>query len=137
MVQYRWGWAVAVGVISAFICLFMIALHYFANEMAEKVALITGPLLVLLWAFGAGFNTRYTLIINKRQLGRITIMHTFDSFCWLIVQMGHSLSPLTGDSQTDTFSLGSRYFPLCSILQMLFLVYAKPFAQTRVMQRYM
>lgn len=54
----RWGWAVAVGVISAFICLMQIMMHYVANEMAEKSAMLMGALLVVLWAFGAGFNTR-------------------------------------------------------------------------------
>ena len=55
----RWGWAVAVGVISTVICLGLIFMHYFVNEAAEKTAMLLGPLLVILWAFGAGFNTRF------------------------------------------------------------------------------
>jgi hypothetical protein len=46
------------GAISAFICLIQILMHYVANEMAEKSAVLMGSLLVVLWAFGAGFNTR-------------------------------------------------------------------------------
>jgi hypothetical protein len=46
------------GAISAFICLIQIMMHYVANEMAEKSAVLMGSLLVVLWAFGAGFNTR-------------------------------------------------------------------------------
>jgi len=53
----RWGWAVAVGVISTILCLIQLIMHYFVNEMAEKFAILTGAFLVVLWAFGAGFNT--------------------------------------------------------------------------------
>eukprot|EP01134_Creolimax_fragrantissima_P008468 CFRG8468T1 len=53
----RQGWAVSVGVISFVVCVVGLFLHWKMKEQANKLALPIGGFLIVLWAFGVGFNT--------------------------------------------------------------------------------
>ncbi|EGD73655.1 hypothetical protein PTSG_05366 [Salpingoeca rosetta] len=52
------GWAIAVGVISSFICFIRLGLIFNQMHIDKKLDVGVALLLVILWAFGAAFTTR-------------------------------------------------------------------------------